>query len=520
MEITDAERQAVEAQLKQVLGSGTFKRSRSLRLLLQALIEDGLSGRARSDGDILKALRYPDGAQVSESILRTKKVQLRGLLKAYYQGEGRGEDLILEVPKWDQIARWNSKKTHKLFPPTPFEPQFLTSLERFFREEGDHGLRCVITEEPASWHLLDNRMAPGFGNLLPLCDRLRSHVKRIYSGNAKARPPELDPSYLADELAPNYYRSWKVSRAYACAHLAFHMGGTSTYAESRDRRIERLCAAFFYVRHRFSSEVVAFTLRNDVWPILRSADRIDPVCAYRLCLEFAALCTDLNYIDLAQSWLDLVDRRISRKFRALLAGRQVSRFSHYRRRAQAVIETNPYDRAAIPLLAQADENRNGNLSGLMILKTLNAYRCLKQNSYTASVIAFEELAPLICEYKKSLALENDWLKLSHVDLTPLADLFLIGSVAAARVQPSGWKDFVVQNLTAGTELMDKGKYRMLSTTWGNLLKGTDALDAPTRKLLRLFPRHIRPLPDDGLREDIESILKCLLKIRICTVTLS
>jgi TolB-like protein len=95
--------QAVRQELEKVLSSGGFLRSERLSRFLRFVVERHLEGR---DAELKEPLiateiygRKPDYDPKQDSVVRTEAARLRARLLEYYAGEGKGDVLIIEVPK-------------------------------------------------------------------------------------------------------------------------------------------------------------------------------------------------------------------------------------------------------------------------------------------------------------------------------------------------------------------------------------------------------------------------------------
>src|SRR5690348_15029924 len=100
-EVSDG--QAVRTELEQVLASAGFCRNERLSRFLRFLVERHLEGRSSELKESLLAIevfgRKPDYDPKQDAIVRTEAVRLRARLDKYYTGEGRGDALIIELPK-------------------------------------------------------------------------------------------------------------------------------------------------------------------------------------------------------------------------------------------------------------------------------------------------------------------------------------------------------------------------------------------------------------------------------------
>ena len=95
--------EAARRQLERVLASPGFSRNERLSRFLRFVVEQHLAGR---DAEIKESLiavevlgRSPDHDPKQDSIVRTEAARLRARLGEYYLGEGKGDPLLIELPK-------------------------------------------------------------------------------------------------------------------------------------------------------------------------------------------------------------------------------------------------------------------------------------------------------------------------------------------------------------------------------------------------------------------------------------
>jgi TolB-like protein/Flp pilus assembly protein TadD len=102
-------------QLARVLSSSGFARNERMSRFLRFLVERHLQGR---DDEIKESViavevfnRKPDYDPKQDSIVRTEAGRLRARLAEYYTGEGRGEPIIIELPKGGYIPKFRHVET-------------------------------------------------------------------------------------------------------------------------------------------------------------------------------------------------------------------------------------------------------------------------------------------------------------------------------------------------------------------------------------------------------------------------
>src|SRR6266571_3425793 len=99
----DVPAETVRKQLEMVLASPGFARNARMSGFLRFVVERHLEGR---DGELKESLiavevfgRKPDYDPKQDSIVRSEAARLRARLIEYYAGPGRGDSLVIELPK-------------------------------------------------------------------------------------------------------------------------------------------------------------------------------------------------------------------------------------------------------------------------------------------------------------------------------------------------------------------------------------------------------------------------------------
>src|SRR5262245_45295314 len=95
--------QAVRRELDTILSSHGFVQSKRLADFLRFVVERHLDGKDDELKETLLAIevfrRKPGYDPKQDSIVRTEAGRLRSRLAEYYAGEGRGNPVIIELPK-------------------------------------------------------------------------------------------------------------------------------------------------------------------------------------------------------------------------------------------------------------------------------------------------------------------------------------------------------------------------------------------------------------------------------------
>src|SRR6266571_451010 len=98
-----SEAQEARRQLERILASPGFARNERLSRFLRFVVERYLEGRDQELKESLIAIevfgRKPDYDPKQDSIVRSEAARLRARLIEYYAGPGRGDSLVIELPK-------------------------------------------------------------------------------------------------------------------------------------------------------------------------------------------------------------------------------------------------------------------------------------------------------------------------------------------------------------------------------------------------------------------------------------
>ena len=124
---------SIRVHLEKILASPRFAQSGRLKRFLRFSVEEALAGRAENLKEYTLALEVFDKAAShdlgADPIVRVEARRLRARLKEYYETDGLGDPIRIDIPKgayipifqrvapparpWRSIAHWAS-------PPAPF----------------------------------------------------------------------------------------------------------------------------------------------------------------------------------------------------------------------------------------------------------------------------------------------------------------------------------------------------------------------------------------------------------------
>jgi hypothetical protein len=100
----------VQRQLQRVLESPGFARNERMSRFLRFIVEQQLSGRESELKESLIGIevfgRKPGFDPQQDSTVRSEAARLRARLAEYYDGEGRGDSLVIELPKGGYTNGW------------------------------------------------------------------------------------------------------------------------------------------------------------------------------------------------------------------------------------------------------------------------------------------------------------------------------------------------------------------------------------------------------------------------------
>ena len=129
MPAAESEVHAARRQLERVLASSGFSRNERMARFLRFVVEQHLEGKDSELKESVIAIevfgRSPDHDPSQDSIVRTEAGRLRARLGEYYAGEGKGDALVIELPKggYAPVFRRPDAAASKARPDTNDEPK-------------------------------------------------------------------------------------------------------------------------------------------------------------------------------------------------------------------------------------------------------------------------------------------------------------------------------------------------------------------------------------------------------------
>lgn len=109
MQQSDVSAQRAREAADRAAGSRTFGRAERSKRFLRFVVEQAVSGQADRLKEYAIAVDVFDRATYDpkiDSVVRVEASKLRGLLKAYYEGEGQDEAVRIDIPKGGYVPRF------------------------------------------------------------------------------------------------------------------------------------------------------------------------------------------------------------------------------------------------------------------------------------------------------------------------------------------------------------------------------------------------------------------------------
>ena len=174
MPSVEVEAQAAREELKRMLENPAFLRQERLSRFLRFVVERRLEGRVRELKESVIATeifgRRPDYNPKTDAIVRTEARRLRALLNEYYLGDGKGNPLIIELPKGGYIPQFRQGADvagHEKRRPVSL---LIVTLA---------GLALAMTA--AGWWLIHRSIAPIPIAVLPLIDLSQDSANEYFA---------------------------------------------------------------------------------------------------------------------------------------------------------------------------------------------------------------------------------------------------------------------------------------------------------------------------------------------------
>jgi len=248
--------QAVQAQLDKLLGSSRFARAPRLSRLLRYLVERTLAGQTEDLKESLLGGAVFDKPQgfdpAADPIVRVEAGRLRERLRSYYQAEGRGDELLIRLPKGGYVPLFQKRRSaaaarpgEPARRPSPAARKRLLILP--FRDFSEGGAGAFLAEG----------LVEDLTTALSKVPALRVVARRSTHRYA-ARP--ADVRRICQELGADLVIEGSIRKAAAavriCVRLAESRQGTYLWSEIFDFPESQLAAA----HQRISEAVIAAAL--------------------------------------------------------------------------------------------------------------------------------------------------------------------------------------------------------------------------------------------------------------------
>jgi TolB-like protein/Flp pilus assembly protein TadD len=169
MPSAESEEQAARRQLELVVGSAGFARNERRARFLRFVVERHLEGNDHELKESVIAVevfgRRPDYNPKHDPIVRTEARLLRTRLSEYYSGEGRGDALVIELPKGGYVPAFRQLDRSPEAIPVTAPARSRTSTRLWFATAVGGAAVVIAT---ASWWGLAHLNAPIPIAVLPL----------------------------------------------------------------------------------------------------------------------------------------------------------------------------------------------------------------------------------------------------------------------------------------------------------------------------------------------------------------
>src|ERR1700719_4008162 len=169
MPSAEPEAQTARRQLERVLASAGFARNERLARFLRFVVEQHLQGKDSELKESVIAIevfgRRPDHDPTQDSIVRTEAGRLRARLSDYYLGEGKGDSLVIELPKGGYVPFFRQAVSAPQAAPGSRDRR-VPRLDRWWLFAG---IACVVVLVAAvGWWHIQQQSAPIPIAVLPL----------------------------------------------------------------------------------------------------------------------------------------------------------------------------------------------------------------------------------------------------------------------------------------------------------------------------------------------------------------
>jgi hypothetical protein len=510
-------------QLDHMLDSGYWARAGAQVRLLKYLVDKALKGVDAAKREVAAdVFGQPDWQEEQQSKMGVTLLRLRKSLAKYYAGRGKSDPVDISIIAIERkiVAKAEYRATAPLIMPAHHGSMATTvsqAVEEFYASRDDTALACVVSgkTEEVEWHYLDgDPHNASFGNLIPLCRDLISHLQALRDGQRRTNLPALDPERLGGKLAAKHFRNWNIARAYGCAALAFHMGERPYGEEPTGVRVLRLCDMIHYARHHFSEPLMRHVIQQVALPFLSRIEVLDPIPALRLSLQFTALLEEAGYYADAEVSLGLASKFAGDASPSSLERGSLNAFILVRRRAQLLAERAPNKVDFDRLLREAQEHAGNDANRILTLNVVQVHRWLRQGSPNALKSALELLGPLISNYRRELFRDGELVLPQGLGAADFSEIFLLAAITACRVRPGDWNRFSQETVGLSQMLMNRSGHNLPIEYGSFIMKATDWNNAKATHMLRVAAKQVRKQLRPDAQRNITSILKCLTRVHV------
>ena len=118
---SESDQKAIREQLVRILNSGPFHQSQRRQRFLEYLVNETLAGRSerlKAYNVAVEVFERPETFDpITDPLVRIEAARLREKLREYYEGEGQGDSIRIELPKGTYAPHFEFRQVAS--PPCP-----------------------------------------------------------------------------------------------------------------------------------------------------------------------------------------------------------------------------------------------------------------------------------------------------------------------------------------------------------------------------------------------------------------
>jgi serine/threonine-protein kinase len=192
------DKRAISLQLNRILASREFSGAERMRRFLQLVVTETLDGRAGALKEYVIGVSVFDRSSSfdpgSDPIVRVEARRLRAKLENYYQGEGRGDSVLIELPKGRYSPRFEERNRStdgqrpgpKVIAVLPFQSLGGSEEGRYFADgltwELTHRLTAIEGLSVTAW----NSAAQAGSGSDPIAAAAKLNASAVLTGSVRS----------------------------------------------------------------------------------------------------------------------------------------------------------------------------------------------------------------------------------------------------------------------------------------------------------------------------------------------